>query len=105
MTDIGLDNIRVVVAVPMSFVSSTTTQLNTSAVSPGSTTQEIVGIQIVTTGSASPFNATGFTFNTTGSTAPATDIQNAKLWYTVGSSVFALSFALGCFFSISLSLE
>ncbi len=94
-TDIGLDNIRVVVAVPMTFVSSTTTQLNTSAVSPGSTTQEIVGIQIVTTGSASPFNATGFTFNTTGSTAPATDIQNAKLWYTGGSSMFAATTQIG----------
>lgn len=94
-TDIGIDEIVVKVAVPMAFSSATTTQANTTAVSTSSTNQEIVCVQITTAGMLTPFNATGFTFNTNGSTAPGTDITNAKLWYTGNSSTFATTTQVG----------
>ena len=72
----------------MTFVSSTTTQNNTATVAINSTNNDIIGIQIVTSGSASPLAATSFSFNTTGTTAPATDISNARLYYTGTSSSF-----------------
>lgn len=73
---------------PMSFVSNTTTQNNT-LVGPGTTNQQIVGLQIVTSGSLSPFNLSSISFNTTGSTAPLTDMANAKIYYTGTSPVFS----------------
>ncbi|MBN2668438.1 MAG: T9SS type A sorting domain-containing protein [Bacteroidales bacterium] len=84
-----------VVLSPMTYVSSTTTQTNTSNVGVNSTSNEIVGLQVVTTGAGSPLSATSFTFNTTGSTAPATDITNGKLWSTGTSSTFATTTQVG----------
>jgi photosystem II stability/assembly factor-like uncharacterized protein len=76
-------------AAPMTYVSSTTTQSNTNTVAPGTTNQQIIGVEIVNTGNISPLTVTAFTFNTTGSTSPVTDITNAKLFYTGSSSTFA----------------
>lgn len=67
---------------PMSFVSCTTTQNVVSPVSPGQTNQQIIGIQIVTTGNLSPLSATSFTLNTTGSTNPSGDLSGAQLFFT-----------------------
>jgi len=86
--------INVTAAVPMVYSSSTTTQSNTTSVAPGATSQEIIGIQVVTTGTATPLTASSFTFNTTGSTAAA-NIANAKLWTTGSSSAFATTTQLG----------
>lgn len=81
--------------VNMAYASCAVTQTNFLSVSPGETNREIIGIQIVTTGTNNPITATSFTFNTTGTTAPLTDIQNAKLWYTGGSGTFATTTQLG----------
>ncbi len=81
-------------AAAMAFSSCTTTQSVTSAVAPGGTSQQMIGIEIVTTGSTSAITASSFTFNTTGSSAVA-DISNAKLWSTGTSSTFATSTQLG----------
>ena len=82
-------------SVPMTYVSATTTQNNTSTVVQGQLSQEIIGIQVVTNGDLSPLSATSFTFNTTGSTDPATDITNAKLYSTGSSSTFAATTQFG----------
>jgi hypothetical protein len=82
-------------ATPMTYVSSTTTQTNTSSVTPGSSNQQIIGIEVVTNGSLSPLTAGNFSFNTTGTNNPATDIQNARLWYTGTSSTFATTTQVG----------
>jgi len=79
----------------MSYVSSTSTQNNIASIAPNQTNQEILGIEVVTNGSLSPYSATSFSFNTTGSTNPATDITNAKLYYTGGSNVFAATTQFG----------
>lgn len=80
---------------PMVFSSSTTTQNTTSVVGKGTANNEVIGIQIVTTGCSSPLSATSFSLNTTGTTAPSTDITNAKIWYTGTSSAFALTSQFG----------
>ena len=82
-------------SVPMSYASSTTTQNNTSTLLVNQTNQEMIGIQVVTSGDQSPLSATSFTFNTTGSTNPGTDISNAKVFYTGTSSTFAATTQFG----------
>ena len=69
----------------MTYVSGTTTQNNTTKVSPGKTKQEIIGVEIVTSGNLSPLNVTSFTFNTNGSTNAISDISNAKLYSSTTS--------------------
>jgi len=69
---------------PMAFVSSTTTQAVTSDVSLGMVDQQIIGIEIVTSGSSTPFNVTQFVVRTDGSTAPLADIPTGtvNIYYT-----------------------
>ncbi|MGD9491746.1 MAG: BNR-repeat neuraminidase N-terminal domain-containing protein [Bacteroidales bacterium] len=81
--------------VNMVYASCGVTQTNLNSVAPGETNREIIGIQVVTTGTNNPITATSFTFNTTGTTAPGTDIQNARLWYTGTSGTFATATQLG----------
>jgi hypothetical protein len=73
----------------MTYVSSTTTQNNLSTILPGVPDAEIMGIQIVTTGALTPFAATSFTVNATGSSNFGNDVTNVKIYYTGNSSVFA----------------
>ncbi|HSF87888.1 MAG TPA: GEVED domain-containing protein, partial [Saprospiraceae bacterium] len=80
---------------PMIFVSSTTIQKELSSVSPNQPNQEILKVELVTNGNLSPFHATSFTFNTSGSTNPGTDITNAKLYYTATSTAFSTSNQFG----------
>lgn len=80
---------------PMIYLSSTTTQNNTSPATVGFSNQEIIGIQIVTSGTISPLSVTNFSLNTTGTSAPLADIQNAKLWYTGTSNAFATTTQFG----------
>ncbi|MBN2776962.1 MAG: T9SS type A sorting domain-containing protein [Bacteroidales bacterium] len=82
-------------SIPMTYVSSTTTQNNTSDVALGTTNAEIIGIEIVTSGSTSPLDVTSFTINTTGTTNALADIDNAKIYYTGSSSTFATTNQFG----------
>ncbi|MFH0865110.1 MAG: GEVED domain-containing protein [Bacteroidota bacterium] len=94
---LSIDDINITAATPMVYSSCTTTQLNTTSVAPGATAQEIIGIQIVTTGSTSPLSVTQFTVNANGSTAIA-DINaanSAKIYYTGTSSIFATTTYFG----------
>jgi hypothetical protein len=76
-----------------SYVSSTVTQ-NTAALPRGTTNQQIIGIQVVMLGAATPLNITQFNLNTTGTTSTS-DISNAKLFYTGTSNVFATTTQFG----------
>lgn len=81
--------------VPMSYVSSTTTQANTSSVNAGTYQNEVIGVQIVTTGTLTPLSVTSFTFNTAGTTSATNDILNAQLWSTTNNSAFATTTQIG----------
>jgi hypothetical protein len=85
------------VPLPMSFTSCTTTQANVTSLAPGATNQEIIGIQIVTSGSGSPLSATSFTVNANGSTniADINAINSADIYYTGTSSTFATTTFFG----------
>ncbi len=74
---------------PMSYVSSTTTQTNTASVTQGTYNQQILGVQIVTLGSANPIVLSQINFNTNGTTITASDISNIKLFSTGTSATFA----------------
>src|SRR5690606_34110175 len=73
--------------VPMTYVSSTTTQ-NSAQLNPNSTNQQIIGVQIVTDGILDPISLTSLTFRINGTTSAA-DISNARIYYTGGSSSFS----------------
>ena len=83
------------ISAPMSYSSSTTTQNETSGLSPNQTNMKIIGVEIVTNGNLLPLDVTSFTFNTTGSTSPLTDITNAKLFYTGSNNTFATATQFG----------
>ncbi|HIP49800.1 MAG TPA: T9SS type A sorting domain-containing protein, partial [Lutibacter sp.] len=84
---------------PMVYDSSTTTQNVTSDVFAGEVDKEIIGIELITTGNENPIDLTSITFTTTGSTNPATDIANAKVYYTNNSATFATTNQFGVVFS------
>ncbi|HMU10229.1 MAG TPA: BNR-repeat neuraminidase N-terminal domain-containing protein [Ferruginibacter sp.] len=92
--DIGADEFDGIPASNMTYISSTTTQANVSNVATNTTNQQVIGIEIVTTGALNPLNVTSFTLNTNGTTNVA-DIANAKLWYTGTSSTFATTTQVG----------
>lgn len=79
----------------MSYASSTAVQKNKSNVEPDQVNQEILKVEVVTTGNLQPFDVTSFTFNTDGSTDPAHDISNARLFYTGSSGSFATTTQFG----------
>ena len=80
---------------PMSINSCTATQDNIYTVPKGHINQEIIGITINTSGAQSPLVASQFSFSTTGSTNPALDIQNGKLFYTGSNPAFETSNQVG----------
>ncbi len=88
--DMGADEFA---AAGMSYVSSTVTQ-NSTAINAGATAQQVIGIQVVTTGTASPINLTKLAVNVNGTTAAA-NVANAKIYYTGTSSTYAATTAFG----------
>jgi len=91
--DIGADEGNFIFALPMAFVSSTTTQ-NTANTAPGNPNQQIIGIQVVTSGNVTPFTISSFTVNANGST-DILDIANAKIYYTGNVPTFSTSGLFG----------
>ncbi|MGA9115818.1 MAG: BNR-repeat neuraminidase N-terminal domain-containing protein, partial [Bacteroidota bacterium] len=87
--DFGADEFDGVPAPLMAYVSNTATQGNTTVVFKNSTNNQVIGIEVVTTGSTNPLLATEFYLNTNGTSAPLTDITNAKLFYTGTSPTFS----------------
>lgn len=92
--DIGADAGNFTPVAFMSLVSTTTTQANTSNVPTNSTNQQVIGIEVVTTGVVNPLSVTSLTVNTNGTTSPA-DIANAKIFYTGNSATFATGAQVG----------
>ncbi len=80
----------------MVYLSSNTMQLLSGVgVSGNTVNNQIIKIQVVTSGFLSPFSATKFNLGTEGSTNPGTDITNAKLYYTGTSNSFSTASLFG----------
>jgi len=75
--------------------TATVAQNNTNEIAQGSTNNEIIRIAVSAYGTTCLDNVTQFNFNTTGSTAAASDISNAKVYYTGTSSTFATGTLFG----------
>jgi len=103
----GLDTILITQGTAnMTYVSSTTVlapqpvtpnNFNGIPVNTSSTTTQgqIVQVQVVTSGSGSPITVTSLSMGTNGSTAPATDISGATLYYTGTTNTFATTTVFG----------
>lgn len=81
--------------IPMTYISSTVTQTNNTDVNPGLANQEIIGIQVTTANSASPFSLTQFQINMNGSTNGIGDVSNIDFYSTGSSSTFATTTLFG----------
>lgn len=85
----------IITATPMVYVSSTVTQ-NVSRTPRPDINHQIIGIEIVTSGAATPLTATTFNLNTTGTSAVVTNnIANARLWYTGINNGFTTTTQVG----------
>lgn len=78
----------------MTYVSCTTAQPNTAGVEKCITGQEVIRVEVVTTGCTGPLSLTQIIFNMTGSTIPGTNTNDVSLlhvYYTGNSSTFSTS--------------
>ncbi|MBI5402234.1 MAG: right-handed parallel beta-helix repeat-containing protein [Ignavibacteriae bacterium] len=93
--DIGADEGAFTPPAVMTYVSSTTTQISGYA-SIGGTNQQVIRIEVVTSGSGTPLNITQFDVNANGTT-DINDINGtpAKIYYTGTSSTFSTSTLFG----------
>ena len=81
--------INVQAALAMSYVSSTTTQTNTNDAQRCWNNVEIIGLEVVTSGTVSPFDLTQIRMLTNGSTNVLADVTNIDIYYTGTSSAFS----------------
>ena len=82
--------------VAMSYVSSTTAFLNSFQALPlGSTNNQILQVQVVTTGSLTPITMNSFSLTTTGCTNASTDLSNARVFFTGISGTYSTSTQFG----------
>jgi hypothetical protein len=82
--------------VPMSYTSSTTVFLsNGQAVVQGLTGIQVLQVQVVVSGTSSPFDISSLSLSTAGSTNATTDIANAKVYFTGNNNVFSSTVQYG----------
>ena len=92
--DFGDMCLRILGPTPMTYISSTTTQPNTTVIAAGSVNQDIIRLEITVNGSINPLSVSQIDFNTNGTTLPA-NITNAKVFYTGTSTTFSTTTAFG----------
>ena len=83
----------IVASTPMVFVSSTVVQ-NSNPLPVGSVLNDVIQIQVVTSGAINPLPVTSMTFRTNGTTNTG-DIQNARVFFTSDSPVFSAATQFG----------
>lgn len=84
---------------PATYTSSTTTQVSTS-VEPNTLAAEVIRLDVVVAGGTDPaLYMNSITFKTTGTTNTATDLINAKVYYTGTSNAFAAKTQFGSTFT------
>jgi len=86
-------NRPIVASTPMVFVSSTVIQ-NSNPLPAGSALNDVIKIQVVTSGAINALPVTSMTFRTNGTTNTG-DIQNARVFFTGDSPVFSAATQFG----------
>ncbi|MEO6169040.1 MAG: GEVED domain-containing protein [Chitinophagales bacterium] len=79
----------------MQYISVTTVQNNINDVLNGATDQDIISIEVVTSGSIDAFNLTSLTINSNGTTNFANDVSNVKVYYTGADPVYSTGTLFG----------
>jgi hypothetical protein len=79
----------------MVYTSSTTVFLHNGQGDGRNSSNEILQVEVVTSGSLNPIDVTSLSLSTTGSTDPAQDIASAKVYYTGYSSAFSTANQFG----------
>lgn len=74
--------------IPMTYVSSTTTQKNSHSVVPGTNNARILCFEILTNGSLTPYSVSQLTMSMDGTT-DINDVSNIKVYYTGIDSIFS----------------
>ena len=74
---------------------SSTVEQSSGTVAPGDPNVDIIRYAINVSGTVSPQSVSQLQFNTTGSTAPASDISSARFYYTGTSSTFSTATPFG----------
>lgn len=82
------------VVIPMSYTSSTVTQLNLAKVEAGSVHSNIIGLQVVTSATGSAIPLTAIDLSTAGTTS-LINISNLKIFYTGNTNLFATATQFG----------
>ncbi|MEO8085955.1 MAG: BNR-repeat neuraminidase N-terminal domain-containing protein, partial [Bacteroidota bacterium] len=80
---------------PMVFISSTTTFVNNLQGVARNSTNPLLRVEVVTSGTLTPFNVNSLNLSTTGCTNAAGDILNAKIYFTGQSSVYSTANQFG----------
>lgn len=88
-------DITIAAATAMAYSSCTTTQSDLTNIKAGLTKKMVLGIEIVTTGASPTIDVSSFSFSTNGSTAPGTDIVNARIYSTGTSNSFITGTQIG----------
>lgn len=82
------------ISTPMSYTSSTAVQTITSSVFAGSTNNQILGLQVVVSGTCGSISVTSFNI-TDASQNPSINITSAKIYYTGTSNAFSTATLFG----------
>ena len=81
-------NVTIVSAGSMAYVSTTAIQASTSTVGNCLTSPEIIGVQVVTTGSSAPLSITQFNIGTAGTTNLG-ELSGISIYYTGNTSSYS----------------
>jgi hypothetical protein len=85
------------VTLPMTLVASNAAQALTAKVEQNSVNNLILRLDVEMSATGAPIAANSFSFSTNGSVLPATNITNAKLYYTGTNGNFATTTLFGTF--------
>ncbi|MCC7533179.1 MAG: T9SS type A sorting domain-containing protein, partial [Bacteroidia bacterium] len=90
---------NIVINSPMTFVSATATQNDTTKVGQGTPNNVVMGMKIVMSASGSPVNLTQFNLDANGTT-DTSNIRNLKVWYTGATNAFSMGSQFGSTVSV-----
>ena len=88
------DITHIIPSVPMTFVSSTSTQPNTTGLEICATDAEIIQVEVVTAGNTAAIDFTALRITTTGTTTLA-DLTNIDIYYTGTSATYSTAILFG----------
>lgn len=79
---------------PMTYVNAVPTQDVVSKVGQGTTHNQVMKVQVITSATGAPVNLTQLVFNAVGTT-DTSNIRNMKVWYTGGVNTFGTTAQFG----------